>query len=675
MSTEISRIGIQRNEDNSAVKQFLQDQLGVLLTIVGGVPIIFEYFGLIDKPHTLSEFALRAISITSLLISVMLILFIYGERRHLVRERRTYAIILGILFMFAGLALLAVYVYEPVYDKLKFKTRLPNGDIIFFYSPQSEPIKPPIPQNVDSPFSLAFGTYVVLLLGICMWVIVVARLIYLINKRTIEKNLQLPAIQSKWTVNYKKMSWQLRLLVWLCFIKRTDLKDSFLASPVKAQHSFFSNLIKVILICYGIVLLLYAINVPIQIYYPTRWLIFFEMPASVPISFRKLNILKTGMYILYYPFLVTGIVLMATVVFSSFERKNNFYQNINQLSEHFYKEVELMVVSLVQFEKWFDRREIAYREGRLSGKRTRITDENKSNEPELDDLDPDMVAESQRLFLWQVMRAKAEYYRKRIDEFAVPKNRLLNVSGGLIDDIFADYMPRGNNGIKSFMAVSSGDIHFWKKRGEEYLAWNSTMIKDGVEVTRIFLIKSGHYFKGVDLNDTTANFSVLFDQVRRGIQVYLCYEDAFVANDGSYFDQDRKDFGIYPDFAVSFFGKPLRIGGRSLKMAFDDDVIKDYSDHYFKILRACDNKAYVDDKQISLLVRCNQLENYLLHEWWPATIFADSRDKRDAKAAIKKAAEDTRRFINEATKQTKSTANAATNNKPFWRWLQHTFRR
>src|SRR5205085_68437 len=84
---------------------------------------------------------------------------------------------------------------------------------------------------------------------------------------------------------------------------------------------------------------------------------------------------------------------------------------------------------------------------------------------------------------------------------------------------------------QEFKAVSSGDIQFWKKRGEEYITWNKDMIKSNIRVTRIFLIQSGDYFRGEDPEDEKQNFDVLFKQVSLGIRVYICYEEKITANE------------------------------------------------------------------------------------------------------------------------------------------------
>ena len=206
---------------------------------------------------------------------------------------------------------------------------------------------------------------------------------------------------------------------------------------------------------------------------------------------------------------------MATVILNSFERRRNFYQNINRLSEHFYSETEKMVASLVEFEVWFDKEELRYREGKLLGKspsqeKTEPKKEINTESPVHIELDENDVKEAQRLFIWQVMRAKTAYYSYRISEFSKLNGRLLKVSGDLLDEIFRDYMPRADDELQEFKAVSSGDIQFWKKRGEEYITWNKDMIASNIRVTRIFLIKTGDYFKGKDPDDEMQNFDMLF---------------------------------------------------------------------------------------------------------------------------------------------------------------------
>ncbi|SFF15562.1 hypothetical protein [Spirosoma endophyticum] len=618
MASTQSRIDVQRNAENSSVKQFLQDQLGLLFTIVGGIPIFYEYFGLIDKPSTVSESALRAISLTSLLISSMLILFIYGERRHLIKDRRMYSVVLGVLLMAAGLVLLAGYVYKPTTESLLFEYRSANKYHVYMYGPSEKADEPLNRVGIDQPIAVTLVSYITSLSFAFIWILAILYLIYEINYR-IQKANQNALRQTNGTFNVgvNPVSVSRKLLSLVPTILIFIFISSLIAYPIIKLSTEHTRLI---------------------------------------ISVRMLNIIRTGAYIFYYPLLVMGIVLMATVVFNSFENRRNFYQNINELSEPFYNEIERMTFSLNQFENWFNRLELIYREDNL-------LKPSESTNQSTDEIAKATIREEQRQFFWRVMHAKAHYYRQRIEEFAVSENRILSASGGLIDEIF-EYVPSGRNILKEFKAVSSGDIKFWQKRGEEYLRWNIDMIKQGVQVTRIFLInRSPEYFTGKDPEESKANYGVLFSQIIQGFRTYICYEEDFIANDGTQFGLNRNDFGVYPDFAVSFFAKPLRVGGRSLLMVFDPDIIQDYTNLFNEMLSKIENKeCFSLDKEIlkidgdvqmlketsNVLRRIDAMETFLLNTYF--TKFGSPTEGviKDREDRIKVAAARVREIVNKS---------------------------
>ncbi|GAB3776635.1 hypothetical protein GCM10028818_22640 [Spirosoma horti] len=476
-----------------------------------------------------------------------------------------YAVTLGVLLMGAGLVLLAGYVYKPTAESLLFEYRSDNKYHVYMYGPSENKENNSIHPVVDQPISINLVSYITILSLAIIWIIATIYLVYEINYR-IQKADQDAIKKANQQFDQNKT-------------RKTNSSSNINEYSVSLLRKILGSIPIILIIALIIILISYPI-VKLN-----------SEQTKLLISVRMINILKTSAYIFYYPLLVMGIVLMATVVFNSFERRRNFYQSINELSEPFYNEVERMAFSLNRFESWFNHLELVYREDNL------LRSKELSKQP-TDAITKNTIREEQRQFFWRVMHAKVTYYRRRLEEFAITENRILSASGGLIDEIF-EFMPTGRNILKEFKAVSSGDIKFWQKRGEEYLQWNINMVYKGVQVTRIFLInRSPAYFKGKDPEESIANYGVLFNQVIQGFRVYICYEEDFIANDGTQFGLNRNDFGVYPQFAVSFFAKPLRVGGRSLLMLFDAEIIQEYDTLFDEMLSKIANKECysIDDK-------------------------------------------------------------------------------
>lgn len=606
---------IQKNGDKSSVKHFIQDQMGVLLTIVGGVPIFFEYFGLINPPNTIPSAALKAISITSLLICTIVILFIYSERRQFVRERKIYTAALGLLFMIGGLVFLVIYTYEPLSDQLLAKLGSESNYEVYLYHLNSADIT--AVQN--APLAITSNWFALALLGGIIWASLVVLLILKIDSLIKKVNFTPPQRHFSGEDDERVFG------TWLKPVKKIWL-------PVA----------RIMLIVYMIVIFIVLFEPLVSKY---------SLFETITISVRKINFIRTLAFVSYYPFLVIGAMLMITVVFNSFEKQRNFYENINELSDPFFDEVDKITDNLNHFERWFNERELESRERFLSNDRKPASDAKDVQTSRLDAL------EVQRIFYWRAMREQLEYYRERIEEFATPGGRQLLVSGPLIDKILKNCFPRVDGVVKEFKAVSSGDLAFWRRRGEEYLSWNRDMIRDGLHVSRIFVLNYNSPFddfvdeelKGnmtveeIDAkfdarqlnvsSRTEENIRVLFKQVACGIRVYICFDRDLKTYDGTKFGLNRQDFGVYPNFAVTFFGKPLRIGGRTLLMSFDQEIITDFDDHYESILKKIQNvdckllddelaKVDEDDRRTETMKfvedtekRLNALQAFLLNEF------------------------------------------------------------
>jgi hypothetical protein len=399
------RFDVFKNADSSSVKHFIQDQMGVILTIVGGIPIFFEYFGLISSPETIPDAALKAVSITSLLICTIIILFIYSERRQLIRERKIYTAALGLLLMIAGLALLVIYTYEPSSSELvgKFESSAPYK--LYLYNAKSSEILgvPRVPLEISSFW------FMLSLMSFMLWGVIVIFLVFKIDSLIKKVNFSDPK------PHFEKEDEELNVGTWLRPVKRVWI-------PVA----------QVMLIIF-FTIILFVLFEPLIFKTPL-----FE---KITISVRKVNFIRTVAYVSYYPILVSGSMLMITVVFNSFERQRNFYENINQLSDPFFDEIDKITDSVAQFENWFNVRELESRERFL------LNDHNRDETARNAELNRLNSQESQRIFYWRTMRAKLTYYRLRIEEFAASEGRQLHASGPLIDDIFTKCMPKDNGRI------------------------------------------------------------------------------------------------------------------------------------------------------------------------------------------------------------------------------------
>ncbi|MBD2753772.1 GNAT family N-acetyltransferase [Spirosoma validum] len=571
MSTNKSRIEEQKDEDNSFLKSFFDDQLGLLLTIVGSVPILTDYFNIIPHPTKITEISVSAINLVSVFICGILIITIYGERNKLTNAKKVHIVLLGFLLMILGFSLLLLYTYKG-----------------FFFNNNSISVYRDLIIRLD----FWMGGLLILLsliVGILLLLFTMYATIYDSGKtkqRQEKENYSQSAEFTRNFISYKK-----------------TLNFLIIVSIIAILYLSFRSII--------------------MQYFP-------YINPEIKIKSRTVSFIHTLLYFAYYPLILIGAVITLSVILKSYEGKRNFYQNINRLNKNFYNPIERIVENLANFEIWFDANEKKDVENFLESSNTKDYFFSKRNRQEHEQLSGkwessagELFAErAQRHFLWRAIRTKLNHYAQRIDQLGSTTGRNLTASGNLIDEIVKK-LPFSDDTIKEFNAVSWNDLLFWQRRGEEYLSWSKEMIDKGIKVKRVFLLNSSKDIIGKNDDDFRDNLDVLFDQIMAGILIGICYVDSIKSYDGGTFASGTEyDFGFFPNFGVTFFEKPLRVGGRSFKMLFDEEAINNYSEFFNKILKGCvfcsdiNNGSSCSIEQIkeNAIDRINDLARYLKEE-------------------------------------------------------------
>jgi hypothetical protein len=142
---------------------------------------------------------------------------------------------------------------------------------------------------------------------------------------------------------------------------------------------------------------------------------------------------------------------------------------------------------------------------------------------------------------------------------------------------------------KSFRAITADDLTYWSENdSQEYLEHNQALISRNGLVERIFLLKKTLTDPTIDPSDVEVTLSKLVDavvrQIRMGVRVSIAYYDrcAFLGDKNNIRDLD---FGLFDDFAVSFFRLEE---GRSYKISTSRHACSYRRDMYENVSKRCE---------------------------------------------------------------------------------------
>ncbi|GAB3539416.1 hypothetical protein [Spirosoma fluminis] len=581
------RIDRQKEDDKSLLKAFVEDQLGILLTIFGALPLLSDSFRKNNAPPFLED-SLSTINFATILICGLIIIFVYGERQRFVGEKRLYASLFSLLLFTIGISMWVISIYLSQHNKVRQQVAAQNQSVSAPVSTRSASTTLVSPVNVltQSPTSTtSLSTSVlspkpnVYYIRYDYWVLIILFLVILFIGiyQILDRLFSLIN-----TYDIKGLTLEEGLM------KRSKHQDMPYSRVVVFKHLITkSRLNRFTLSLLGIVIVVYLLTIPL----------FKESIPKAEFTAETLMLIHILTYVGSYPFFLLGSIFLLIMMLVSYSRKRSFYQQIAGLSDQYYEPIENMVDSLVNFEVWFDQQEKILRSNMLSSNRQK--DQKLYSEDEAKRL-------AQRTFIWKAIREKLSFYSNVVTLLASNHNRTLYAAGELIDKILL-YMPDNPQDISEFKAVSHDDLYFWRKRGEEYLAWNRSMFLNKVQVERIFLFNSSQSLTYEGNIVFTENLQAIMRQIGLGINIGVCYMDNLKSYDGSQ-AEPYFDFGVYPNFAISFFEKPLHVGGRSLSMNFDENFIKKLTLHYDAIKRSCED-TYLSPAQS----RIRKGESYI--EW------------------------------------------------------------
>jgi len=547
-----SRTDLQKNEHNSVLKEFFQDQFGIVIIILGAIPLFLDFAGALKAPAFFSSFS-KAINLVVPLISGAAVIIIYARKENIVREKRPNTSILGISLIVTGYVLFFILLF------VGWKLNDEKQNYLAF-------------KKDNYTFIIYLLFYIIPLL--LKWIYDLSKKGYDYDYQNIIiryfNNLENTDTNNKKKGNdiSAKVYYRTQILIFLAF------KNCY------KVLLFVSNSIIVIIIC-TLLAWIFTKN--------PSYLGFTESKVGVVLEVDSLRVYYVFLYIFYSPLIIIGLTLSMTLIFVSYYEKRNFYENINSLSVEFYKHIENITKSVTDFENWNDeiRRSI----------NTELINNFIDNAKEIENqnlFDINSNEYARQLFYWFAMKNKLRVFEENVAKLSVETYPNLYSSGIEIDKLYEFINKIPNKILKSFKAVSHNDFHFWKQRGQEYLEINRWQVLNGIAVKRVFLV-DGAKDLGIGNKDISfeTTLEVLLEQIQMGIITYII-EKKDITDIGFYKQNPIFDFGVYEGFAVSSFDKPVKIGGRGLRMEFDKVKINELSDYFDNIISKAENMSFVD---------------------------------------------------------------------------------
>lgn len=157
----------------------------------------------------------------------------------------------------------------------------------------------------------------------------------------------------------------------------------------------------------------------------------------------------------------------------------------------------------------------------------------------------------------------------------------IEIRGSAMDEIYKRFLDRVHT---SFKAISYDDINYWaSEESKQYFKFNKNLVERGISTERIFLLPR-------DFKLSSQSKKVILDQIAAGITVRIGFihkiKELNIPDDVRVLD-----FGLFDDFAVSFWHKT---NGRLFKVVTSLRVCAVYL-KAFEIIR--DHCEIIPDKK------------------------------------------------------------------------------
>lgn len=339
-------------------------------------------------------------------------------------------------------------------------------------------------------------------------------------------------------------------------------------------------------------------------------------------------------YIIYYPLIAIGLILILSHLFEKQNNYRHFYRIIERIDKQNFNYLHKIARYIFDFDSWNIpqiqklNKDIVFNKIPFLGNK-RIANESK-------------IELSKHTFYWLTFKSYLKFFEKSLRLLSKKGSVKIIATGDVIDEIYSYLNANLIDKLKSFNATSYKDYNYWISRGEYYIRLNRELVYNGVLIQRIFIFDENDFAiqkdKDTKLESKYKNFEnylkkdeidlsiyhhskdlyfnfyyseyfnnfqkyirVILSQMASGILTYFL--DKETAESKYYSLRSSKiislskldlDFGVYNNFAASRFNKDLKIGGRILELDFNKSDIDDYSKYFSTLLFATDINIFED---------------------------------------------------------------------------------